>query len=523
MIKKQAFWLSIAFILTPSLYPTSLEFRQAAFSDHLTPYPVIMSSLVYQITQLLSNMDQYLSGFQKNALLETNQELQDIKLATQQLQDNTSEILNINAFESSYTGAMPVFNLGGTTHNDSSISYWNQPLVISESDTQFNGVNVIRLQENIIYKPAATDVDGPGPYGAIVVEKDNMTIDLFGFSLILDDINIGNFDEDACPLCSDPSEVSTVHGIYIKPGVKNTRIISSMGQYAKGSIRDFTGFAILAQGTSGAANRIEQLVVDNLLLADNFGGISVSYAAETSITNTEAFSNCCFNAVYGMSFVNTTDAFVSNCKSNNNASCDDAYGIFIKDSIGVCIQNCETSYNESTRTGSAFGIMITASSATSTHSNKIFNCTANENLCAYASSQQSIGFYITGTSYNNIIENCTSLSNTNGAIPDPNPNPAPAPQGFGIKLENSNFNEVHGNKVGTQLSYGIYDSLTESTSVFTKNIAFYSPTNYSVNFKTSNGSVEPIDTVILFPGDLSAINTATSQLQNVEIKKVETS
>lgn len=521
---KHAVLTSILMLCTHLSTPTSLEFRQAAFSDHLTPYPVIMSSLVYQITQLLGNMDQYLSGFQKNALLETNQELQDLKTATQQIQNNTTEILNINAFDSNYTGALPVFNLGGTTHNDTTINYWDQPLYITSSDTQFDGVNIIRLQENIIYKPAEADVSGSGPYGAIIIEKDNMVIDLFGFSLILDDSNIGNFDEDACPVCSgDLSDVKTVHGIYIKPGIKNTRIISSMGQHAKGSIRDFTGFAIYAQGASGAANNIEQLMIDNISVADNFSGISVEYAANVSVTNSDAISNCCLNAVYGMSFTNVTDLFVASCKSNSNASCDDVYGIFIKDTIGALVQNCEASYNESAEDGSAYGITITASSSTSTHSNKLENCTANENLCAYAHATQSIGIYLTGSSYNNIVQDCTSLSNTHGAIPDPDPNPTTPPKGYGIKLENSNFNELHGNKIGTHLTYGIYDSLTASTSIFTKNVSFYSPTNYSVNFQSASGTTDPLNVVTLFPGDLSAMNTATSQLQNVEIKKVEAS
>ena len=521
---KVIFLIVPCFLFHTSL-PTSLEFRQAAFSDHLTPYPVIMSSLVYQITQLMTNMDQYLSGFQKNAFLETNQELQDIKSAAQQIETNTTEILNINAYESNYTGALPVFNLGGTTHNDTTINYWDQPLIINDTDTQFTGVSVIRLQENIVYTPLATDVDGAGPYAAIVIEKDNVTIDFFGFSLSLNDINIGDFDEDSCPVCTDDIDgVSTVHGIYIKPGVKNTRIISSMGEYSKGSIRDFTGFGILAEGESGAANKIEQLTVDNMLIADNFGGISVEEASEISITNTNAVSNCCLNVVYGFYFANVTDALISKCKSNTNCSCDDVYGMYIKDCIGITVQHCETSFNQSTLTGSSFGVAITASSSTTTHSNTVSSCVANENLCSYVDGQQSVGFYLTGSSYNNLVENCTALSNGHGAIPAGEDVPSPFPQGYGVKVESSNFNEIHGNKAGTNLSYGIFDSLAASTSIFTKNIAFYNTTeNYSVNFKDSSGTTEALEVTTLFPGDLSAINTATSELVNIEIKKVEAS
>jgi hypothetical protein len=465
-------------------------------------------------------MDQYLNGFQKNAFLETNQELLDIKTAAQAQQSSLTDLVNIAAYESSYTGALAIFNLGGTSHNDTSKYYWDKPLHITTTDSQFDGVNIIRLQENIVYKPEAADVAGAGPYAAIIIEKDNMTIDLFGFSLILDDINTGNYDEDDCPNGS-LSGVTTIHGIYIKPGVKNTRIISSLGQQVKGSIRDFNGYAIFAEGGNTITTDIEQLRIDNIAAANNFGGFSVSYAKEVIISNSETNSNCSINTVYGMSYANVTDLDVYDCKSNSNVSADDVFGIYLKDTVGAKIRNCHANHNESINTGSAYGFTITATSTSTTHSNSIKECIANENICAYADSQESIGFYLTGGSYNNIIENCTSLSNTQGAVSG---SPATVPKGYGIKIDNSNYNEIHSNKIGTQLTYGIYDSAAgTSTTLLTRNIAFYNPTNYSISYKTSTGEVTELHTVILYPSDLSGINTATLQLQNFEIKKAESS
>ena len=73
---------------------------------------------------------------------------------------------------------------------------WTQPLIIDENNHQFDDTSVVNFKENITYKPSkgytypSTYNDYPA---AIIIAKDNITIDLAGFTLSLDPSSKPNF------------------------------------------------------------------------------------------------------------------------------------------------------------------------------------------------------------------------------------------------------------------------------------------------------------------------------------------
>jgi hypothetical protein len=338
---------------------------------------------------------------------------------------------------------------------------------------------------------------------------------LYGFSLSLDSSDFGGLDS-----------TSIIHGIYIEPGIKNTKIISSAPHETKGSIIGFTGYGILAEGFDEQTNsnseifinKVKQIEIDNLLIAENFNGICLDNVFQANINKSSIINNHSTSDAYGIYCLDSHDITINECKVNKNSSERNILGLCIQDCVGTSILHSEANYNESLLYGNAIGMQITG---TTCHANTIFNSQASANLCAHINSSESIGFHITNQAYNNVIEKCNTHSNKS-MIPFPSqPTPTITPVGYGIKLENSNHNQIHENTSSTQKNYGFYDALIGSTTIYTGNKSLYNPTaNYSIFFTTGTDATEPLPTTIIYPGDLLALlgSATTSPLINIEIK-----
>ena len=455
-----------------------------------------------------------------------------------------SQLLSVALYESTYKGALCVCNNGGPNHNDPTIHCWNYPLTISDSNATFDGVSIVKIKENITFKPTQSgSCTGVENLAAIIVEKDDMTIDLSGFAISMDGSTLTPNPPTICPVdnsCTDPGCVPRVHGIYIKPGVKNTRIISTVAEntHIRGSFKKFTGFGIFIKGGTAAGQQVEEVFVNNIRIYNCYGGISAENASNINITRTEANNNCQYNTLYGMRFVNVSELYVVGCQASSNRSCNNVYGIYMEDTCNSCIEDTECSKNRSlatvaSSTGSVYGIHVTASSATTSFTNKLHNCTTNSNISGADISSECVGIYLgsltpasfAGTAHN-IVQNCTVLGNLVTDTTSP-------PDAFGIKLENSNYNEISNNQIGFNAntaptgstSVGIIDTLqtTGSTSLFVSNRSFFNgfqgSNNYSVLLKPNlTSNLKDLATTIIYAANLNAVATTTS-LENFDIRK----
>lgn len=549
-------FLTFLTIIATSLYAPSPTSRNSDRARQLVPTSAIMSSLMHHMTELVSSIESYLVGSQKESMLAVVNDL-DLLVAngsssptpTTDCCDQVCEILKIVAYDSSYTGGLPIFNLGGPNHNNtdssgtlypaaSQLQYWNYPLIISDSDTTFAGVNVIKLQENIVYKPAnSATCDPSGNLAAIIINKDNMIIDLSGFSLILDDSLLSPSFKNTCPAttanCATPPACTTIiNGIMISPGVKNTQIVSSSYQNSstRGTITDFNGFGIVINGNSASGSRIDNTQILDININHCFGGISAQYASDLKIQRTCTNNNCAFSSVYGMKFQNISNLFIADSESNGNSSCGNVWGMYLQDTINAIILNSQTSLNLSEYDGSAYGIYLTASSATTSCQNKIKNCQSNKNTCSNAAGAQAVGIYLGSNSpgtfagtFNNVVEKCTAMSNSITGTTTP-------PNAYGIKIENSNYNEILKNNIGLNGTTGIFDTLQTfpngSTSAFTSNVSFFNgylgANNYSIFFlKNLSSPLEPFKATILYASNLQGINTTDITLGNLDLREIQ--
>lgn len=527
--------------------PTS---RSADRAEQLSPHNVIMSSLMFHMTELLSAIESCMV-FQKKAAIEAQNTLESIAEQSQCSCEKLCELLNIASYESSYTGGLHIFNLGGPNHNNTdalgnplspAVNCWDNALTITDSDSRFDGVNVIKIQENITFKPSTTMCTGTENLAAIIVEKDNMTIDLSGFSIAMDGQNLmPNPPTTSCSTetgCATPNCVAQVHGIIIKKGVKNTKIISTTQQHnhTNGSIHGFTGFGIVIEGDTGIDETVKEVSIDNIQIYDCFSGIWGQNASNVNVTKTKTNNNCNYENVYGMKFDNVAHLYIMGSQASSNKSCKNVYGIQLNDVAHSLIQDTECSKNQSvatavtTMTGSVYGVHMTASAPNKTFANKLKNCTVTANLCSETNSSECVGIQLDSNTAHNIIEECSVLANNFNATTSP-------PNAFGIKLDNSNYNELTKNKVGfngnvttapTNANIGIYDTLqtTGSTSLFTSNISFFNgsmgTSNYSIKFKKNQTSpLEDFKATVIYAANLEGVATTTPTLGNLDIKKTQ--
>ncbi len=384
-----------------------------------------------------------------------------------------------------------------------------KPIIIDSNNPDFDGVSKFTFPCNIIYKP---DPNYSNPFiynnytGAFIVNKDNITIDFNGYNLSFQAPATSNF------MINNPT-----YGIAIYQGVKNLRIISSSPNGSnqithKGSITNFTGYAIFGSGSTQSYNsydvyslRIKNLFIDNLLITQNKNGIYLENALNPSITNTNIIYNYSPQILYGIYFDNILGGLIDTCDIQQNWSYIDIYGMFLQDTTNLIVQNCQTGANRSLRNGNATGILLTASTASASSSdNLISNCTANRNLCANVEGKSSIGFFVNNLSRHNTIENCTSLNSghtdTAGVIP-----PIVPVDAVGFKFDSSNLNTINNNTSGFHLGYGFHDTAGLSTSFYTSNTAMYCGINYQVNVPDKiTGVPVPLAVTDLYSNDTSA-------------------
>lgn len=488
---------------TPHLHATNLDFRQAENSALLTPYNVTVSVLLDRILGKL--------GEQEATLIAMLESLLNIEFPT--------------VTDSSSAGTVGIYSRQGQYQNTDATTYWDHPLIINDDDSRFVNKNVVRLLENITYKPSA-DMVTNSPYpAAIIIDRDNVTLDLFGFSLYLDDSLITGYDEDALPICiGEPDDITRVYGIYITPGTKNVRIISSKNSnILQGAVRDFTDYAVYVDGGSTYEESIDQVLIEKIIISDNHGGIYMTNANDVIINNANINGTSGQEAIYGMNINTTKNLVINECRVTSQTGCGNIYGISLLDCISATIFNTICSFNTSL-TADSYGFYIHASTQTSSYGITLDHCTANENIAAYAQSAQSAGILFADDTYNNTITNCTCLSNRWTAQGDADV-VSPLPTSFGIRMQNSLYNEISANNVGTNQDYGIFDGSTTlseqqaSTNIYTKNKSFFNPTNYFIFFE--NAGIQALPTIILYPGDLSALNTA-NEIENIEIRALQT-
>lgn len=251
-----------------------------------------------------------------------------------------------------------------------------------------------------------------------------MTIDLSEFAIVMDGSQLSPQPPSPCPVdnnCTDPGCVPIVHGLYIKPGVKNTRIISSTAEntHTRGSFKKFSGFGIFIEGDTGVNQKVEEVFVNNIRIYNCYGGISAQHASNINITRTEANNNCQYGTLYGMKFVDISELYVVGCQASSNRSCNNIYGIYLEDTCEAFIEDTECSKNRSSgTTGSVSGIHITATSPTTSYANTIKKYTVFSNMCGSDTSAECVGIYLGSTmpasfagTAHNIIQDCIVLSN----------------------------------------------------------------------------------------------------------------
>lgn len=395
---------------------------------------------------------------------------------------------------------------------------WTDPLIIDDNNQFFNTESVVKFQENIVFKPAR-NYQYPIAYvdyhAAIIIAKDNITIDLAGFNLSLDPSSSSGF------LSNNP-----IYGISILPGVKNIKIISSGPHDKKGSISGFCGFAIYGDGNFPSYNfdiyggMIISLTIDNILMVYNSGGISITNALEVTINNVNIVYNFGARIVYGIYFNNVLNGSITNTKSNQSYSYVDVIGIYLLDTIGIFIDNCSSSFNRSLQNGISIGMEITGTIEDNSHDNTISNSIASGNLCSYVTAKESIGILINSHTKNNNINNCTTSYNSHGPSFGGATDPVVAPIAYGIKLHNTRDNQVSKNQSAYNDNFGFFDNAVASTSFFSSNTALFNETSYQVNIQLPGPTIGPLPTIILYQYNLATYTGTTSPLMNIEVKNV---
>lgn len=446
-----------------------------------------------------------------NANLETlATSLTTIISSNSAIASNTSTTAANTASSSGSTATtVTLKNLGGADHDDSGIAYWDYPLNITTATTG----NTFKLSENIRLNSIANLT---AESAAIVIGKDNVTIDMCGQTLYLD----------------SSITATVIHGIYIKPGIKGTQIISSTQNVNyKGIVQDFTGYGINLIGTTGASTVVKHTNIDNVACSYNAQGIHAEFADNTSITNSGCIGNThTTDSAYGIYMKDVNDTTINNVACNGNYSGKNAYGIYLENSVNATAENCTANANYSTATvagafGSSYGIHITSSGAStvSSSSNNLINCIANENYHTSntgVTDQESAGIILTkvtaasSTTEANNIENCTTRRNISKA------GTAAIALGYGIKLNTSDKNEIKSCVSSYNTTTGIIDLLSQSTSFFTSNLCFHNASNYNINFKVQLGTgtgTSQIRTVKIYVGDHIALENALQGYANIEI------
>jgi len=443
-------------------------------------------------------------------------------------------ILDIKKYESTFDGGLCVYNRGGENHDNETIKCWDHPLHITNSDTTFEGVNIIKLKENITFKPNAnTTCPVTTQQAAIIVEKDDMTIDFSGFAIVMDGQKLVPNPPATCTAlstCTDPGCIPAVHGVHIKPGIKNTRIISTQSEntHIRGSIKSFTGFGIYIEGDTGTSEQIDEVFVNNMRIYNCYNGIYAQHASHINITRTETNNNCNYNTVYGMQFMNVAELYIIGSQASSNQSCNNVYGIYMQDTSNAFVQDTETSRNMSSTTtviGSTYGIYVTATNSTDSFANTIKDCKVSRNICADTANSECIGIYVGDDSAHNIIQSNLVISNSFAGTTN-------SPNAYGIRLNGSNFNEITENKVGSNANLatsgssnpGISDSLSAgSTSLFTSNVSFFNgyqgKDNYNITFKSNVNETENFSATIMYSANLEGISTTPPVLGNLDIRK----
>lgn len=393
----------------------------------------------------------------------------------------------------------------------STTTIWTEPQIINDK----NPIDIIRFTNNVVYHPGKMYFY-PSYYqsyaAAIIIDRDNVTIDLAGFNLSLDGRSASSF------LTNNPT-----FGIAITAGTKNVRIISSGSTNCKGSISGFTGYAIYALGSTQIMNSydiyqnyIQNIQINNLLLTSNASGIYLSDVLQATISNTDAVYNFSSRPSYGIYCTNVLQSSIQNSNFNQNWSWATIIGMYLEDTINCSITKCQASYNRSLKHGDAIGMQLTGTSPSSSLVNTISECIANSNLSSYTSGAQSIGYYINRGSHTNIISNSQTFYNSHGpsfgSIP-----PLITPKGYGIKLEQSNNNQIIKNQSGYHSHYGFLDISLLSSSFFTSNVSIFNATaNYVIDIANGTGS-EPLPVLTIYQNDLSVYNYTTPLYENLSI------
>lgn len=397
---------------------------------------------------------------------------------------------------------------------------WTKPLIIDNNNHDFDGTSILKLHENIVYKPPLNYVYPPlyvNMPAAIIIAKDNITIDLSGFNLSLDPSSASNF------LVNMPT-----YGIAVYQGVKNLKIISTSltsQSNRQGSISGFSGFAIYMIGSNQSYNNadifsqmIKNVWIDNILVTQNISGIYINNALQVKITNSNIIYNYSPRLSYGIYFAGVFDGLIHNCVVNQNTSYGDIYGICLQDTIAVTVEGCQTNLNRSLKNGNAIGLNVTATSNVSSYANIINNCISNANLCAFINDKESIGFLLSNGTKHNTLQNCVTFYSSHGPSFANAPIPIDYPHGIGIKLENAPSNQIDKNKSGHHDNYGFYDNAIASSSFYTNNTAYFNPTaNYSVSIPTGTG-VEPLPSILIYQDALETYDYRTPLFANLEIK-----
>jgi hypothetical protein len=405
-----------------------------------------------------------------------------------------------------------------TIANDGQIkdAIWTRPLIIDAQNYGVDKKTIIRLQENVIYRPPLKYLY-PAAYNnhpaAIIIAKNDVTIDLAGFTLCLDPVSAPNI-----------MQKKPTYGISILPGVKNVKIVSATPSHDKGCIFGFSGYAIYASGTAQSysnfdmhSNMIKNIIIHNLLLSQNINGIYIENALQATVTDTNIIYNYSPRPVYGLYYSNVLSGCIESCKINQNFSYSDTYGILLEDTIGVEIKKTITSFNKSLKDGDAIGICITGSIDTTSYANIVSDCQADSNMCSFTNEAKSVGFMIHTASHHNSIEKCSSSGNTHSPLFSGNTIPTIYPQGIGFLIDRANLNKIHENRSGYNDTYGFYDTAVVSTSLFTSNFAILNlVANFYVTISSISGS-EQLPTIAVSQSNLNNDLASGPPLANIEV------
>lgn len=407
-------------------------------------------------------------------------------------------------------------------------SVWTNPLIIDANNHDFDNLSVVKFTENIVYKPTPQYVY-PSPYtyyqAAIIVAKDNVTIDLSGFNLSLDPSSAANF------LTYNPT-----YGIAVYQGVKNLKIISSINTSAsnsiKGSISGFSGYAIYAYGITQSyntydiySNYIKNLTIDNLLITQNINGIYILNGIQPTISNTNVIYNYSPRALFGIYLSNVLNGQIDTCKVNQNFSYSDVCGIYLQNTISFNVIDSEINFNKSLQNGDTTGVLITGNAPKSSLGNEIRNCNTTRNLCAYTATNKSVGINIQNISFYNVITGCRSALCSHSPLFPGATAPITPPTGIGIQINGGKSNQIFNNEATYNDTYGFSDTLLPaSASFWSKNTAALNgdgTNNYNVNVPTSTFPfVTPLPTTKIYLDNLDAVTGAGPLLVNIEVLPV---